>query len=92
MNPGERARPGTVVSPEEFNALITRIRDLQTHMETNRRHLVRIEARLAVLVEDVRDLVPEEEDEIIPEPEIKPESESMLKPKLKGKKKKKGTA
>ena len=43
------ATPGTMVSPAEINDLITRVRDLRTHLESNQRNLNMIDRRLSVV-------------------------------------------
>jgi len=43
------ATPGTMVSPSEVNDLITRVRDLRTHLESNQRNLNMIDRRLSVV-------------------------------------------
>ena len=43
------ATPGTMVSPAEVNDLITRVRDLRTHLESNQRNLNMIDRRLSVV-------------------------------------------
>jgi len=43
------ATPGTMVSPAEVNDLITRVRDLRTHLESNQRYLNMIDRRLSVV-------------------------------------------
>ena len=43
------ATPGTMVSPAEVNDLITRVRDLRTHLESNQRNLNMIDGRLSVV-------------------------------------------
>ena len=62
------ATPGTMVSPAEVNDLITRVRDLRTHLESNQRNLNMIDHRLSVMevvVDAMKDAfaVVEEEDE-----------------------------
>lgn len=52
------------MSPAEINDLIRRLRELYTHVETNRRHLHMIEDRVENLKLDIRALLPEEEPEV----------------------------
>jgi len=60
------ATPSRSVSPAEINDLITRVRDLRTHLESNKRHLNMIDGRLEVVevhlkaLQDIPDVVEEE--------------------------------
>jgi len=60
------ATPGQSVSPSEINDLITRVRDLRTHLESNQRHLNMIDGRLEVVevhlkaLQDIPDMVEKE--------------------------------
>ena len=59
------ATPGTMVSPAEVNDLITRVRDLRTHLESNQRNLNMIDRRLSVVevvVDAMKDAFAVEED------------------------------
>ena len=62
--------PGQAVTPEEVNYLITKIRDVRTALEANKRQLNMIDVRLGELEDtvegfDVVDVVAHEEDKVV---------------------------
>jgi len=86
MSRRSKRTPGTLVSPMEIDDLIVRVRDLRTHLESNKRHLNMIDGRLARVeaeldaVKDVLAMGAPAEEEEVPEPGPEPEKETAPEP------------